>query len=202
MEVYRWLARVAREEQPALLILAGDLLSSGWEEEQRGQVPEIVAALREMPVPVFYLMGNDDVIALDVEDEQIRFLHGNRIEWGGFNFVGYQYTLPFVGRIFEKPEDEMERDLAAIEPLLDARTVLVTHGPAHSVLDKVFWSGEHVGSTSLARMLQRRPVQAHIHGHVHSCFGCEGRHFNVASAGEERAMLIDLPSLKHVGLHG
>jgi hypothetical protein len=45
-------------------------------------------------------------------------------------------------------------------------------------------------------------VLAHIHGHVHSCFGRDSGHFNVASAGEKRALLIELPLLTHVELHG
>jgi Icc-related predicted phosphoesterase len=200
LAVYRWLAEVACKEHVDGVVIAGDLFGPGWEAEQRAQTPEIISAMRNMVAPVFYLMGNDDFVPLEVDDEQLRFLHGQRIEFGENNFVGYQYTLPFVGTIFEKPEEEMARDLAALEPRLDARTVLVTHGPAHGSLDFVDWSGEHVGSKSLARLLERRHALAHIHGHIHSCFGRKGSHFNVASAGQKRAMIIELPSLKHAVL--
>jgi hypothetical protein len=38
---------------------------------------------------------------------------------------------------------------------------------------------------------------AHIHGHIHHAFGVDRYHFNVASAAQRRAMLIDLPSLEY-----
>ena len=56
--------------------------------------------------------------------------------FGDFNVVGYQYTLPFMGGINEKPEHEMEKDLLELQNLVDQKTVLVTHGPAHGTLDR------------------------------------------------------------------
>lgn len=103
---------------------------------------------------------------------------------------------PFMGGIFEKPESEIERDVRELEPLLDDRTVFVTHLPAHGALDRVF-SGEQVGSRSLAALLDRKPVLVHLHGHIHNSFGRQGNHFNVAAAGRRRAGLIELPSLNY-----
>jgi len=45
-------------------------------------------------------------------------------------------------------------------------------------------------------------VRAHIHGHIHRCFGREGCHFNVAAAGQLRGMVIDLATLKHEVIGG
>lgn len=200
--VYEWLGRVAQDNRPDAMVLAGDLLLGGWQEEQQRQIREfIVPWLRRLAVPVFYLMGNDDFVGLEYEEERVRWLHGQRLELGGYNFVGYQYSLPFVGGIFEKSEAEIEKDVSALEPLLDEKTVLVTHSPAHGILDRTY-SGEAVGSRSLASLLKRRPVLAHIHGHIHESFGREGKHFNVAAAGRRCAVLIELPSLEHTVLRG
>jgi len=200
--VYEWLVEVAQDQRPDAMLLAGDLLVGGWQEEQQRQIQEfIVPWLRKLPVPVFYLMGNDDFVGLEYEDERVRRLHGQRLELGGYNFVGYQYSPPFVGGIFEKPEAEIEQDMRALEPLLDDKTVLVTHSPAYGVLDRTY-SGEAVGSRSLASLLKRRRVLAHIHGHIHESFGREGKHFNVAAAGRRRAVLVELPSLEHTVLRG
>jgi Icc-related predicted phosphoesterase len=157
--------------------------------------------LKRISARVFYIMGNDDNVALDYEDEQILPLHGRQLCCGNFSFVGYQFTPPFVGAVFVKPESEIESDVRSLEPLLDRRTVLVTHAPACGTLDQSF-NGEHVGSPSLAALLERSPVLAHIHGHIHSCFGRDGSHFNVAAAGRRRAFLIDLPKLDHTELEG
>jgi len=194
--VYDWLAETAREQKADVVVAAGDLLGGGWQEEQREQASEIIAAFKRFGIPVLYIMGNDDFLPLDYEDQEIRPLHGKRIDWGSYSFVGYQYSLPFVGGIFEKSEQEIGQDLLKLEPLVDDRTVLVTHSPAFGSLDLIY-DGTHVGSQSLTAFIERRPVLAHIHGHIHGSFGHDANHFNVASGGQRRAVLVELPSLEH-----
>lgn len=201
LNVYEWLVRLVQEQHADLLVLAGDLFAGGGEEKQREEAKKIIPLLKRAPVPLLYLMGNDDFVALDYQDERVKPLHGKRLEFGSHNFVGYQYTLPFVGTTFVKPEKEIEKDVRLIEPLLDGQTVFVTHSPAFGTLDRVH-AGQHVGSRSLAALLQRKPVLAHIHGHIHESFGRDGNHFNVAAAGERRAIAIDLPSLDHEVFRG
>jgi Icc-related predicted phosphoesterase len=195
LNVYEWLVELAKEHAE-LVVLAGDLFAGDWEEGQRRQAQQIIAMLKRAGVPCFYIMGNDDNVSLEHEDEQIKPLHGRRLYCGIQGFVGYQFTPPFVGNAFAKPESEIEKDLQSLEPLLYERAVLVTHAPAYGALDQSF-GGEHVGSRSLAALLDRTPVLAHIHGHIHGSFGRDGDHFNVASAGQRRAIVIDLPSLNH-----
>jgi len=195
--VYQWLVALAEVKPPDLLILAGDLLLGGWEDEQREQASkDILPLLKRLPMPVFYLMGNDDNVSLDYEDEQIKPLHGRRLDLGGYNFVGYQYSPRFSGGTFEKTEQEIESDVRNLESLLDEKTVFVTHSPAYGFADCVY-RGEHVGSSALADLLTRKPVLAHIHGHIHNSFGHEGNHFNVAAGGICRVVAIDLPLLTH-----
>lgn len=192
--VYEWLLATARERAD-LLVLAGDLFTNDAR-EQAQHAARLSAMLRESGLRVLYLMGNDDELPLGYEDERVQCVHGRRIEVGGFGFVGYQYTTPFVGEVFVKPEPEIAADLRALEPLLDERTVLVTHMPAQGAADKTV-GGARAGSAALAELLARRPVLAHIHGHIHEAFGREGNHFNVACASVCRAMLLELPSLEH-----
>ena len=196
LSVYEWLVEMTAEHQADLMILAGDLFAADREDEQRKQAEKIISLLVSGASPCFYIMGNDDNVSLDYEDQRIRPLHGRRLSFGALNFVGYEYTPPFVGTVFVKTEIEIEKDLNSLRSLLDSRTVFVTHSPAYESLDRTY-SGEHVGSPSLATMLSREPVLGHIHGHVHESFGRDGVHFNVASAGLRRAILIDLPSLRH-----
>jgi len=194
LRIYEWLVKTANHRAD-LLVLAGDLFEADFPDQQRGQAARIVALLREARVPVLYLMGNDDEVELGYEDARIQSVHGRCIKIGGFGFVGYQYTEPFAGDVFVKPEAEIARDLEPLAPLLDANTVLITHMPAFGSCDQTF--GDHVGSRPLAEMLARRPVLAHIHGHIHGAFGRDGIHFNAACAGRCRSILIRLPSLQH-----
>jgi Icc-related predicted phosphoesterase len=82
--VYKWLLGLISEEQADVVVLAGDLLIGAWEEEQRAQCREsIIPLLKKMPIPVLYIMGNDDHIALEYENGQIKPIHGRRLDLGG-----------------------------------------------------------------------------------------------------------------------
>jgi Icc-related predicted phosphoesterase len=199
--VYDWLLRQAHEHQVDALILAGDLLGcpSGFgtpEEWQRHEAEALVRRLDASGVLVLHVMGNDDLVELDSASDRMRPLHGRRVEHGGFAFVGYQYSLPFMGGVFEKPEAGIAADLADLKPLLDADTVFVSHSPAFGILDPGVGDAR-IGSRSLGRLLAEHRVRAHIHGHSHAGFGRQGRHFNVACAGRSRAILIDVATMRH-----
>jgi Icc-related predicted phosphoesterase len=195
--VYEWLMDLTQTSCD-VLVLAGDLFAADFASEQRKQAEKIVAILRSSSVPVLYIMGNDDNVALDYSDDLIQLIHGRRVPIDAYNFVGYQYTPPFVGDAFVKTDAEIEADLPLLEPLVDERTVFVTHAPAWGRLDLCY--EENVGSRAIAQFLQRKPALAHIHGHIHEKFGRDGNHFNVAAAGVCRAVLIELPSLVHTVL--
>ena len=200
-DVYRWLVDVVAAEKPDGVVLAGDLLGcpNGFdtvEEAQAADRQQVLLQLSEIKRPVFYVMGNDDWVELDAPLPSHQSVHGKRISFGDFNVVGYQYTLPIMSGINEKPEHEIEKDLARLEAEIDHATVLVTHGPAYGILDRVTVGG-HVGSTSLQDLVERSAPRVHIHGHIHSWFGRDGCHFNAASAGKKRAMVIDLKTMKH-----
>lgn len=135
-------------------------------------------------------------MSLDHEDEHIKPLHARRLACGDWNFVGYEYTPPFVGAVFVKPESELQKDMRSLEPVLDQQTILVTHAPAYGTLDRSYLD-QHVGSHSLVSLLNRTRVLAHIHGHIRGDFGRDGNHFNVAAAGQRRAVVVGRPSLEH-----
>ena len=205
LETYRWIIGVAEERRAELIVLAGDLLGSGddgdkIEEAQQCEAARLVSILGALSVPAFYIMGNDDWVELAPPDERIRSLRGGRVDLGGFNFVGYPYTLPFMGGVNERSEEAIASDLVRLETLMDERTCLVTHSPAAGVLDST--SLGPAGSVSIRDAVLRRRVRAHIHGHIHGSFGREGRHFNVAVGRQRRAMLIDLNSMIHEVVEG
>ncbi len=201
-EVYRWLGEAAAEHGAGLIILAGDLLMGGWEEEQSEQARTVVIpVLRKIPVPVFYIMGNDDHIELDYEDEKIKAVHGRRLNFGRYGIAGYQHSPPFMAGCHEKSEDEIAADLRRLEPILDETTILVTHTPAFGFVDRAL-SGYHAGSRAVAEVLGRRKVLCHVHGHIHHSFGRAANHFNVAAGGQMRAMIIEIPSMSHFVIEG
>ena len=208
--VYEWLLEVARDHHVEAIVLAGDLLGcpEGFdtpEEAQRYESQGLTALLASVALPVLYIMGNDDLVELDSHSEMVDSIHGRRIELGRFSFVGYQYSPPFMGGTFEKPETEIKTDLEAVTALLDSNTVFITHTPALGILDPGFGETQ-IGSRSVRELLESAPYLVHVHGHSHAGFGRHERHFNVAAAGRSRAMILDLETMKHdvveLGRHG
>jgi Icc-related predicted phosphoesterase len=199
--VYNWLLKIAQERGVQVMVLAGDLLGSpdGFDTPEKSQeydARKLVQLLDTAGVPVFYIMGNDDLVELNSRSKQVQSLQGRRVQAGEFAFVGYQYSLPYMGGKFEKLEAEIKCDLERLTELLDAQTVLVSHSPALGILDPGFGEAQ-IGSRSLLEFVKTNPFRAHIHGHSHAGFGRDGRHFNVASAGHTRAMILDLATMQH-----
>jgi len=202
IEVYEWLRDAVSRYDADTLILAGDLMMGGWEEEQSEQARNLVVPLLQtIPVPVFFIMGNDDHIELEPGDEKVRSVHEKRIDFGTYDVVGYQYSTPFIGSCHEKPEEEIAVDLRQIDPLLDENTIFVTHSPAFGFVDRIY-AGDQVGSRAINELLACTNVLCHIHGHIHHSFGHAGNHFNVACGGRRRAMIITLPALTHSVIEG
>jgi Icc-related predicted phosphoesterase len=191
--VYRWMADQALHLKVDAVLLAGDLLGvpDGYpivEHAMRASAERIKNILSGLDCPVLYIMGNDDLVELGSDEPHRISIHNRRVEQGGFGFVGYQCGPPFVGGPFERSQEKLEIELLALADLLDDRTVLVTHYPAAGVLDGGF------GLRAIRELVDRVPCLAHIHGHSHRNFGSWKNHFNVASAGQDRGMLIDLQS--------
>lgn len=202
----QWVVEMSQSSQPDVVVLAGDLLGcpaeyKSVEQAQVADAERTSATLEQITVPVLYLMGNDDLVPLQPKSENIISLHGRSIPFGPYNFVGYQYSLPFMGGVYEKSEDEIKEDIAAIEHYVSPNTVLVTHCPAHGILDMGILN-RHAGSVSILELITSKKPRAHIHGHIHYHFGRQGIHFNVAADMQERAVLIDLERLKHTVLAG
>lgn len=204
LAVYEWLLTTARQHNVEAIVLAGDLLGcpDGFEtpeDAQRHEAQTLADLLETADVPVLYIMGNDDLVELDARSGRVQSIHGRRVALGPFSFVGYQYSLPFMGGIFEKSEAGIETDLASLAGLVGPKTVVVSHSPALGMLDPGFGES-NIGSGSLLRFLESNPFLVHVHGHSHAGFGRCGKHFNVASAGRARAMIVNLETLEHAVL--
>jgi Icc-related predicted phosphoesterase len=190
-DVYRWIVAEGRSRQVDAVVLAGDLLGvpdgfSTVEDAMQASADSLKRILGSLECPVLYIMGNDDLVDLESNTEHCVSIHGIRFDLGGVGFVGYQCGPPFMRGPFEREEAELERELKSLSGIMDEGTVLITHYPAAGVLDAGF------GLEAIHALIDPCPPLIHIHGHSHENFGHEGRHFNVASAGRKRAMVIDL----------
>jgi Icc-related predicted phosphoesterase len=199
--VYDWLLKVARDNKVEAIVLAGDLLGcpDGFdtpEAAQRYESGALTELLASAAIAVFYIMGNDDLVELNSDYDMVKSIHNRREDFGRLSLVGYQYSLPFMGGTFEKPEPVIEADMTTLAPLLKPETVFVSHSPAFGILDPGFGEAK-IGSRSIRELLESSPFLLHIHGHSHAGFGRNGRHFNVAAAYRHRAMILDLETMEH-----
>ncbi|MGO9307647.1 MAG: metallophosphoesterase family protein [Spirochaetia bacterium] len=153
--------------------------------------------LRRSRKPILLLMGNDDGILGEglewTSEGNVVFINQKKARFGEYSFVGYQYTPPFVGGPFERPESRQLADLNKLQELCDQKTILVTHGPPRGVLD-IARDGKHVGSKALAAMLRKKPVWLHLFGHVHGSFGKHGHFINGSYPLSRKYVVIDIDS--------
>ena len=97
------------------VVLGGDLLGcpDGFatpEDAQQHDAHLLSESLADAGLPILYIMGNDDLVELNSGSERVQSIHGRRVQSGLYNFVGYQYSLPFMGGTFEKPEESIRVD--------------------------------------------------------------------------------------------
>jgi Icc-related predicted phosphoesterase len=68
---------------------------------------------------------------------------------------------------------------ASTERIPDDVDLLVTHGPAYGVLDRVV-DGRRAGSRALGDTIARVRPRAHVFGHIHEARGQDGISYNVS----------------------
>ena len=130
------------------------------------------------------IAGNHD-IALEEEDflenfkqlchtSGVIFLHDSGVDIEGIKIWGAPWSNEFGNWAFMRNDIELDRYWQKIP---DDTQVLITHGPAKSMGDKVRQiygreKSHHVGSTTLRMRLDKLPkLTHHFYGHIHEDFG-------------------------------
>lgn len=151
---------------------------------------------------IYFIMGNDDGIVGGAWDEDEIFcnIDMKRIDLGMLNIVGYQYTLPFIGGLFERREEEQLKDMKEIYNLVDESTILVTHGSAYKENDFLHngFDGKKVrlGSKALGMLIKERKPRYHLYGHYHQKYGIRKNSINGSYPISGKFIMIDLDTPK------
>jgi len=159
------LIRKAIEQyEPEIAVIPGDITNYF-----RGDY--VLSALNKLSVKILVVRGNTDLRKVDNlvdQNENIRSLHLNVFEYGGFKFIGLNGTipLPFYSvislierRLFKKITSEMGKN-----------TIMVAHPPPRGLLDRVF-GRFHAGSYHLRRFLAEAQPILYLCGHIHEDAG-------------------------------
>ena len=148
-----------------VLVVAGDLAV------MRKGLRETVGVLADVSCPTVLVPGNGESDAELVEAcrawPAARVLHGSGCRVDGVDFWGLGAavpTTPFGSWSFDLSEEEAERLLADCP----SGGVLVTHSPPFGHVDTA--GGEHLGSRSVLRTIERTKPQLVVCGHIHGCW--------------------------------
>lgn len=172
-------------------IISGDIMT--YNPDINKAELDIKNILHKSNKKIFFIMGNDDGI-LDHNWSNTEYLENpnlKKINYQEYNFVGYQYTNPYVGGPFEKSEKEQEKDIDLLKSLIDSKTIFITHGPQYGILDLTY-DKKHVGSKALKRLLEERKPKLHLFGHIHQSAGIYKYSINGAYPNIKKFVRIDL----------
>lgn len=176
-----------REHGPDLFLACGDITHFGRPPSYAEDL------LSRIPVKTLAVPGNCDPPGLlDVLDRLGVNLHMKRAKVGDQTIVGLGGANPTPFRTpFEIEEDAIWRGLDGI---MEPRAVLASHPPPYGHLDTVPGAG-HVGSRSVARIVEKYRPRAVLCGHVHEAAGIvegEVTIINPGPAMEGHMALVDI----------
>ena len=166
-----------------LLLHAGDLTFKGepWEITQE---LDILAAKTKDFKKVIFVQGNHEyrlrnqpeIVKILCEERGIQLLHHEPTEFEGLKIFGSPYTPTFGRWAFMANRGPDIKRLWDQVP--DDTNILITHGPAHMINDKILEEyrspGEslNVGCEELAyRVSQLKALKLHVCGHIHNGYG-------------------------------
>jgi len=168
-----------------LLIHAGDFTNVGYESE----IIAFNSWLHKQPFAhKVVVAGNHDCLfetdrkMAEVLLSSAIYLQDNEITINGVRIYGTPWTPMFNNWAFMKEDVGLEERFRIIPDGLD---ILISHGPAKTILDRDN-SGMSVGSGALlSRLLNmKKKPRFHIFGHIHESYGQREEdgttHFNVS----------------------
>jgi Icc-related predicted phosphoesterase len=156
------------------LIHTGDLTS-------KGTLPEVAAFLfwfSQQPAKhKIFIAGNHDWLFYESQFQakmllrdypQITYLEDSGVELEGIKFYGSPYQPVFYNWAFNANEETLKKKWHEIP---DETDILLTHGPAHGIMDFTY-NKENVGCKSLKyHIMNRVKPKIFAFGHIHEGYG-------------------------------
>lgn len=122
-----------------------------------------------------FIAGNHDWgfelhndIAPEYKEKGVHYLFDSEVVIDGVKFYGSPWQPEFYNWAFNLPRGEKLAEKWALIP--NDTDVLITHGPAHGMLD---WlpSGSQVGCQDLYYKIMEIQPKIHVCGHIHCAYG-------------------------------
>jgi len=183
-----------------LLIHAGDLMNSGYDENDVWEFLDWFDKQEQYDTKVF-IAGNHDRMFEDKPEQVmgiinsykwIDYLQDNWLEVGNdterVKIYGSPWQPEFYNWAFNLPRNGWELELKW-KDIPNDTDILITHGPAWGHLDVTPYGNLNVGCELLRVRLDELKPKIHVFGHVHSGYGYKfhnGTHFINAAVLNER----------------
>lgn len=175
-----------------VLVFAGDLMTCGWKFQE---VVSFCNWFKAHPHKHKILVaGNHDrmfesdlAMCRGEMGATIQYLQDDGVLIDGVKFWGSPYQPQFCNWAFNKHRgEEIKKHWDLIPKDTD---VLITHGPAHGILDQMTLTGswgskiiihpsEHLGCEELRAAVDRINPKIHIFGHIHGSHGSSAKGVN------------------------
>lgn len=156
-----------------VLLHTGDLTYRGLEHELKSVNEYFAMVKHQFKFGIIFIAGNHDLMfqtnptkARTILSEGV-YLQDSGADVDGIKIYGTPWVSQFGNWAFMGDEDFLEGVYGGIPKDTD---ILLCHGPAHNLLDKVD-RGENTGSKALLANLMRVKPAVFIHGHIHDEYG-------------------------------
>ncbi|MGC8543445.1 MAG: metallophosphoesterase family protein [Vulcanisaeta sp.] len=103
--------------------------------------------------PIFAVLGNMDPLSIRSRVRQY-LIEGRVVDLGEIYLVGYPISINEVGNIGYK-------------------SIILSHYPPYNTRVDIAWSGSHIGSRELRRIVEEAKPLAVLCGHVHEARGVD-----------------------------
>lgn len=164
-----------------IFIHAGDLTYNGSEKEWYECIEWLGHLKHDYK---FLILGNHDFHPYIFPGPSLQDLRRMGVTVLGFpgNTNYYKTTLPngmilggcpYVTGLPRWAFNATEEQVDSFLNSLGRVDILVTHSPAHAVMDEVMFTKEHIGIKAYNDYLDKFPVKLMIHGHVHEQYGAQ-----------------------------
>lgn len=155
-----------------VLVHAGDITSMGYDYEIKLFLDWF--SNTDFTHKIF-IAGNHDFgfedmrdIAPEYKEKGVHYLFDSEVIIDGVKFYGSPWQPEFYNWAFNLPRGEKLAEKWAKIP--GNTDILITHGPAHGILDAVPMGG-HVGCEELSQRIFEVKPKIHVCGHIHGSYG-------------------------------
>jgi len=172
LEAFRKARQTIANEKPDFVLVAGDIVNHDAERAKRS-----LADLADGGTPVYFVPGNMDGVDLIAWSgtEYVRGLHGRCETWQNVALIGLGGSPRGA---FSTPIEYSEQDGAevlerALRKYQGGNVILVSHCPPRETKTDQVMFGEHIGSSSVRKFVEKTKPILVVSGHVHEAKGVD-----------------------------